>query len=94
VSVARDPDQPGNHASADWLEPMDRAQGAFEGGRRQILRIRVGRGSRPEVAIDRRSMELVDGGECGSVVSCGTGEFGIVPIGHTSATDGQSFVHG
>jgi hypothetical protein len=94
VSVTRDPDQPGNHAAADWLEPVDRAHGALERGRRQILRIRVGCHPRPEVPIDRRPMTLVDGGKCGSVLRCSTGEFGIVPVGHTGETDSRSFVHG
>ena len=37
VSVARDPDQTGDHAATDRLEPMDSAHRTLEGGRRQAV---------------------------------------------------------
>lgn len=59
----------------------------------RVLGICVGRRPRPEVAIDRCSMALRDGGEGGSVFLCRIGELGIVPIGHGREIDGQNFIH-
>jgi hypothetical protein len=61
--VPGNPDQPGDESAAARPVARDRPKGALEDDRGQLTRIVVGQGPRPEIAVDGKSVPLVQQAE-------------------------------